>query len=78
MSNLTFKQRFNKKHNQPLNNNLNNYSMSKIFSLVLEILKVILAPLKGIKYCKSSCCECECIKNNNIDDNNNSLRNQKE
>jgi hypothetical protein len=51
--------------------------MQKIFNIVLQILKVLVSPLKGIKYCKSSCCECECMKNNN-DDNNNSLRNQKE
>ena len=39
-----------------------------ILKTVLQILKVILVPLKGIKYCKSSCCECECMKNTNIEE----------
>ena len=42
--------------------------MLKIAQIIFEIIKILVKPFMGIKYCKSSCCECECMKNTNIEE----------
>ena len=40
-----------------------------MIKLIISILRVLIQPFRKIKYCHSSCCESECIRETNNNNN---------